>query len=96
MSFRKIKPKSFDELGESPSKRENRKSFPRFRIELTHLPEAKKWEIGKEYIVTLKIKQTGISISRFQNDAEFDITAIDPQGLAVKTEDNPGYKGSEK
>jgi len=87
MAFRKIKPKSSNELGIGPSS-ENKKIFPHLRIELVHLPEAKKWDIGKEHTITLKLKQTGISISRFQNDAEFDIIAIDPQGPAVETKDS--------
>lgn len=53
--------------------------FPRFRIDLKHLPEAKKWEVGKEYTVTLKLKMTGISISKFQNDSEYDVIGIDVQ-----------------
>lgn len=62
---------------EGPAKTDSKKFYPRFRIELAHLPEAKKWEIGKEYTIGLKLKMTGISISRFQNDAEFDIIGID-------------------
>lgn len=80
MAMRVIKPKSHKELSDSPFESSNEKKiFPRFRIELVHLPEARKWEIGKEYTVTLKLKMTGISISRFQNDSEFDIIGIDPK-----------------
>ena len=59
-----------------PAKTEAKPIHPSFRIELIHLPEAKKWEIGKEYKIALKLKMTGISISRYQNDAEFEIHAI--------------------
>jgi len=59
-----------------PAKTESKPIYPSFRIELIHLPEAKKWEIGKEYKITLKLKMTGISISRYQNDSEFEIHAI--------------------
>ena len=71
-------------MDDTPVKFEDRKVFPRFRIELIHLPEAKKWDIGKEYTVTLKLKMTGISISKFQNDSEFDIIGIDPNAKEKK------------
>lgn len=61
---------------DSPAKVSEKPIYPNFRIELVHLPEAKKWEIGEEYTITLKLKMTGISISRYQNDAEFEIHAI--------------------
>lgn len=86
MSLRKIKPKKEKLMTDGPAEVSDKGIFPRFRIELVHLPEAKKWDIGKEYTVTLKLKMTGISISRFQNDAEFDIVAIDPKAKAEKEE----------
>ena len=55
---------------------EDKPIYPNFRIELVHLPEAKKWEIGQEYTITMKLKMVGISISRYQNDAEFEIHEI--------------------
>lgn len=61
---------------DTPVKMEEKPIYPNFRIELVHLPEAKKWEIGKEYTISLKLKMTGLSISRYQNDAEFEIHAI--------------------
>lgn len=59
--------------------------WPTFRIELIHLPEAKKWKIGEEYTISMKVKMTGISQSRFQNDAEFEIKEIEAEG---STEDD--------
>lgn len=79
MALRKIQPRSHKELSNSVEDCGDRKMFPRLRIELVHLPEAKKWEIGKEYDLKLRLKQTGLSISKFQNDAEFDIIGIDPK-----------------
>ena len=73
--MRKINPKTPEGLSDKPFNRD-RKIFPHFRIELSHLPEAKKWEIGKSYTVTLGLKMTGLSISRFQNDSEFEIHSI--------------------
>lgn len=81
--IRTIKPKT-DDFMDGPIKREKRKIYPHFRIDNSHLPEAKKWDIGKEYTVTLKLKMTGISISRFQNESEFDIIGIDPNSKESK------------
>ena len=65
-------------------KGETRKIYPRLRLEHQFFPEAKKMEVGKEYEVTLKIKMTGISISRYQNDSEFDIVGIECEGSDEK------------
>lgn len=81
--MKKITPKS-EEGMEAPMAHTAEKRYPTFRIELEHLPEAKKWEIGKEYTVTLKLKMTGISISKFQNDSEYEIIGIDVKGSKEK------------
>lgn len=78
--MRKIEPKVDEMSGEMPStksaKKEPIKTYPRLRMEHQYFSEVKKWEVGKEYTVKLKLKMTGISISRFQNDSEFDIIEI--------------------
>jgi hypothetical protein len=74
--FRTIKPTTRGQFMEGPSEDKNKKIFPHFRMELKHLPEAKKWKVGDDYTIAIKMTQTGLSISRFQNDAEFDIKAI--------------------
>ena len=89
--IRKIKPQARDRFTEGPSDG-SMKVFPTFRIELVHLPEAKKWKVGMEYTITLKLNQTGISISKFQNDAEFDIIGIDPSGSDHNTDHNTDHK----
>ena len=53
------------------------KVYPRVRLEHEHFPEAKKWKVGKTYRVTMELKMTGLSISRFQNDSEFEIHGIE-------------------
>ena len=88
MAIRKIKPKTDSPMMDGPAKVSERKIFPHLRMQLDHLPEAKKWDIGKEYTVTLKLKMTGMSISRFQNDAEFDIIGIDPKAKATESDDS--------
>lgn len=80
MAMRKIVIKNKDKKEEAvESAFSHSDRFPRFRIDSKHLPEAKKWEVGKEYTVTLKLKMTGISISKFQNDSEYDVIGIDVQ-----------------
>ncbi len=73
--MRKIKPKEMDRM-EEPTKAERKKIYPEFRIELDFLPEAKKWEIGKTYQISLELKQVGLRIDRFGNDATFEIHGI--------------------
>lgn len=79
--MRKIKPKQ-DEyaVGIGPSKKAKSKPvYPTFRIDLSHLPEAKKWELGKKYRLELELVLTGLSQSRFDNTAEFEIHGIEPE-----------------
>jgi len=80
--MRPIVPKTSSSLGEpcceSSSKEKVKKYYPMFRIDLTHLPEAKKWKLDEIHTVTLKLKMVGISQSKYQNDSEFEIIGIDP------------------
>ena len=85
--MKKIKPKTHEPMMDGPAKSDS-KIYPRFRIDLEHLPEAKKWTIGKEYKIELKLKMTGISISKFQNDTEFDIVGIETQSGEKKETEN--------
>ena len=78
MALRKIKPKSDSDMFGSATKQENKKIFPHFNIENIHLPEAKDWDVEKEYTIKLKLKMTGFSNSRFQKNSEYDIIGIDP------------------
>lgn len=78
----KIKPKVDEMMESSPSvgtakKSEPKKSYPHLRLEHDFFPETKKWEVGKEYTISLKLKMTGLSIAKYQNDAEFDIIEAD-------------------
>lgn len=74
--MRKITPKKrkdFLEVGK------NEVSYPKFSIDLEHLPEAKKWDIGKKYTITLELEMTGLNIEKKErwNNASFDIKGID-------------------
>lgn len=89
MTMRKIKPKQDDYMlgGSKPMRPE--KSPPRYptmRLDLDTIPEAKKWDISKagsedgpEYIIELKVKMTGISQSRYDNSAEFELREIETE-----------------
>ena len=65
-----------DVIGSPTKGKEPKKFYPRLTLKHEYFPEAKKWEVGKEYTVTLKLKMTGISISRFSNDSE---VILDPK-----------------
>ncbi len=58
-------------------KGESKKVFPTLRLQHDFFPEAKEWKVGKKYEVKLILKQTGLSISKFQNDSEFEIVGFE-------------------
>lgn len=64
--------------------------YPHFHIDIKHLPEAKEWEIGKTYEVTLQVRQTGLNLRRHEGkkedygDADFEIVGIEPRGEVKK------------
>lgn len=84
--MRKIKPKSNEVLESVPTtsntKKQNQKTYPYVRFEHEFFPEMKKWKVEKEYTISLKLKMTGISISKFQNDSEFDILEVEAESEA--------------
>lgn len=56
------------------------KHFPKLTISLKDLPEAGKWEIGQEYELGLKVKQTSLRKEKDgSGDVTFDIIAVDPE-----------------
>jgi len=85
--MREVKPKVINRY-EVPSKVEAskpQKKYPNISIDLNTLPEAKKWEVENEYVVTLKLRMTGIRMSKskdiydmeYNNNASFDIIGVD-------------------
>lgn len=82
--MRKITPKT---IGKEMSLEEPTKIFPRFDISLEYLPEAKKWEVGETYKVTLHIKQTDVHMmDKEEGHVGFDIVAIEAKGKAKKSD----------
>jgi len=75
--MRKVEPKTDDYDRPMSSKEKKVKVYPQLRLDHESFPETKKWEVGKEYTIKLKLKMTGLSISRFQNDSEFYITGFE-------------------
>lgn len=82
--MKKVTPKIEDYMTDGPmvgspskSKKEPKKIYPRLRLEHTFFPEAKDQKVGKTYTVELKVKMTGLSIARFQNDSEYDIVGYE-------------------
>ena len=78
-NMRKIKPEKMEGMKEMASK----PMYPHFSIGLMHLPEAKKWEIGKKYKIALELKMNSLSIDKMMGEehghAGFDIIGIEPE-----------------
>ena len=80
--MRKITPKTDKYMiggGLVKEKGESKPIFPTIRIELEHLPEAKNWKLGKTYEIELGLKLIGLSQSRYDNSAEFEIHEIEAE-----------------
>jgi len=73
--MRKIIPKKRKDFIDSPKE----PTYPKFSIDLEHLPEAEKWDIGKKYTITLELEMTGLNVEKKQqwNNASFDIRGIE-------------------
>lgn len=61
------------------------KHYPELHLSLKHLPEAKNWEIGKKYKVTLELQmasknQRNEKKGQGMGHVGFDITGIDVSG----------------
>lgn len=74
--MRKIKPEKLKDEFDGPKSME-KLVYPEFKIKLKHLPEAKDWEVGENYTLKLHIKQTGLNMDKFRNDATFEIRGIE-------------------
>lgn len=89
--MRNIKPKKDEYMFASTSgskKKESRDIYPSFSIDLEHIPEAKEWKVGDTYHIEMEVKMTGLSQSRFQNSAEFEIRKIETDEGEKEDEDD--------
>ncbi len=89
MAMREIKAETAEERYGDMSMASSKKAvyFPTTNFDNKILPEAADWEPGKTYVVTLKLRMTGISIrkndkGKDRGDYNFDIVGVDPQGEA--------------
>lgn len=64
-----------------------KKVYPHLRLEHQFFPETKKHEVGKTYKIELEVKATGLSISRFENDTEYDIVGYDVSDKGLDNEE---------
>ncbi len=88
--FRKIKPISWnEEVGAKGKDPDKIKHYPDFHIDLSHLPEAKDWEIGKEYTVALKLKMGSMNIRNEKEGRGTGSAGFDIVGIKVEENNNP-------
>lgn len=74
--------------GDGPMKKaESKPRYPTIRMDLDTIPEAKDWKVseagsdkGNEYEITMKVKMIGLSQSRFDSNAEFEVREIEAAG----------------
>lgn len=55
-------------------------------LNVKDLPAAKTWQPGEEYVLTLKVKQTGLHMHEGQGSAEFEVTSA--KGKPADTGEN--------
>lgn len=77
--MRKITPKTEEYMinGSKPGKA--KPIYPIIRLDLSHIPEAKKWKLNNTYNIELGLKLVGLSQSRYDNSAEFEVLEIEPE-----------------
>lgn len=85
--MRKVEPKKSSEEYGPLRHKGNEKIYPKLRIDLKHLPEAEDYKLGESHEIHIKGKLTSLSKSKFQNEAEFDITHIEPHDEDDEKED---------
>lgn len=76
--MRKVKPKQ-DEYVTGPALKAKKSEprYPSMRLDLDTIPEAKNWKVGESYRIEVEVKMTGLSQSRYDNSAEFEIRKIE-------------------
>ena len=88
--MRKIIPKTESMMVNAMKPQKSRPEYPTVRIDLEHIPEAKKWKLGESYHVEMTLKMVALSQSRFDNSAEFEMTEIDTDDTDDKDDKDDG------
>lgn len=93
--MRNVKPMK-DKYAEGPglAVKESKPRYPTIRFDLDTLPEAKDWKVGETYGLEMVVKMVGISQSRFDNSAEFEVRKIGAED-AEEAEDEEKEEGEE-
>ena len=88
--MREIKPKTDEYMESGPigmmKKAKAEKKYPKINLSHEFFPETKNWKVGKTYNIELKVKMTGLSISKFDNSSDFEIHGFDSE--STKSEAN--------
>ena len=87
MKLRTIIPKIHG-VGISPIKAgKAEKYYPMLSLSLKDFPEAKNWEVGKDYIITTKVRQSDIEQRKNgEGRVGFEILAIGGEAVKEKSE----------
>jgi hypothetical protein len=83
--MRKVKPQN---MKDQMKKMDSQDIYPEIRLPLSSIPEAKKWEIGKTYQITLEVELTsigggGMMPSSGDGNAAFEVYGVEA-GKEVK------------
>lgn len=70
--YKDVTPETFGPMSESKTT----KYYPSISLKLEDIPEAKDWEIGKQYTVGIVVEMTRMSKSENENSVGFDILAV--------------------
>lgn len=94
--MRNVKPHNYSKEIKAMDKEDH---YPSISLPLDAIPEAKKWEVGKQYIVTLKLEMTRMSIgggmmNNDGGDVGFEVYGVEA-GKEVKGKVER-YQGGEK
>lgn len=78
--MRNVKPKTDKYMSPSSlgmKKGESKPVYPTVRLDLETIPEAKDWKVGSTYRIEMEVKMVGLSQSRYDNSAEFEVRRIE-------------------
>lgn len=68
------------------SEKKVHKDYPHFNLRIKDIPEAKDWEVGKIYSISLIVEQTSRRQDDYSDDVGFDILGIKAGGEIDKAD----------